>query len=257
MKPKHRQERITEIVSENGRATVEMLAETLGASRETVRRDLTQLSELGLIRKVHGGAVKPKASREDPFDDRMEKNKSAKLRIGKTAAALFEEGDSIFIDTGSTTLYFARALSERNGLTIITNSYKVAEVVSTGPGSNEVYLLGGRYGSENSQVVGPITIEQIKRFNADHAVLTVGALSNDGRFMDFNAEEAYVARAMLEAASSTTVLVDGSKIGNTALFEVCDATQVSRIITEYTPVSNVANVLTAAGVEVIISGRNE
>jgi DeoR/GlpR family transcriptional regulator of sugar metabolism len=253
MKPRSRQERIAEIVSEHGRATVEMLAETLGASRETVRRDLTQLSEQGVIRKVHGGAVKHKVGREDPFGDRMEKSREAKLRIGQAAAALFDEGDSLFIDTGSTTVYFAKALSERSGLTIITNSQKVADVISAGSGTNEVYLLGGRYARENEQVVGPITIEQIKRFNADHAVLTVGAVDDAGRFMDFNAEEAYVARAMIERARSATVLADGSKLSRTALFEVCDATQIARVVTETAPSLNVANALRAAGVEVLIA----
>lgn len=252
MKPKHRQERITEIVSEHGKASVEMLAETLGASRETVRRDLTQLSELGVIRKVHGGAVKQRASKEDHFDDRMKKNQEAKLQIGMAAAALFEEGDSLFIDTGSTTLYFAKALSERSGLTIITNSHRVADIISMGSGSNEVYLLGGRYACENDQVVGPITIEQIKRFNADHAVLTVGAVDDNGRFTDFNAEEAYVARAMLKYARNTTILVDGSKFGRTALFEVCDATPVARIVTEVAPPMHILNVLATASVEVLL-----
>lgn len=252
MKPKERHERILAIVAEQARATVETLAELLDTSRETVRRDLTVLSERGLIRKVHGGAVRNKAADEDPFAERMQKNRAAKLRIGAAAAALFEPGDSLLVDTGSTTICFAEALRDRAGLTVITNSQKVAHIVAHGAGGSEAYLLGGRYSHDNEQVLGPLAVEQVQRFSADHAVLTVGAIDASGRLMDYNAEEAYVARAMIESAKSVTVLVDRSKLDRTALFEVCDASRIDRIVTDGPPPPAIANALAAASVEVVI-----
>src|SRR5690554_5511249 len=89
MKPKERHDTILELVARHDRVSVEDLAETLNASRETVRRDLTLLSEQGLLRKVHGGAIRNKLAGEDPFAERMQTNRVAKLRIGAAAAALF------------------------------------------------------------------------------------------------------------------------------------------------------------------------
>ncbi|RYE03137.1 MAG: DeoR/GlpR transcriptional regulator [Sphingomonadales bacterium] len=253
MKAKQRHDRIVAMVAEQGRASVDVLAELLGASRETIRRDLTVLSDRALIRKVHGGAVPWKAPGEDPFAARMEKNRAAKLRIGRAAAGLFAAGDSLLVDTGSTTIYFAEALAEISGLTVITNARKVADAVAGGSGGSEAYLLGGRYLREAEQVVGPMAVEQIQRFSADHAVLTVGAINAAARFMDYNAEEAYVARAMIESARLTTVLVDSSKFERSALFEVAEAGRVDRIVTDAPPPAALASALAEASVEIIIA----
>lgn len=253
MRLKERRDTILQLVAQEGSVAVDVLAETLKVSRETVRRDLTLLSEQNLLRKVHGGAVRNQAAREDPFAERMQKNRAAKLRIGAAAAALFDAGDSIFIDTGSTTIYLAEFLANKAGLTIITNAQKVAQAIVCGSGGSEAYLLGGRYSRENEQVLGPVTVEQVQRFNADHAVLTVGAIDSAARFMDYNAEEAYVARSMIERASCVTILADSSKFNRTALFEICDGARIDRIVTDIEPSSPIASALATASVEVILA----
>jgi DeoR family glycerol-3-phosphate regulon repressor len=96
-------------------------------------------------------------------------------------------------------------------------------------------------------------VEQIQRLHADHAVLTIGAVDRSGTFMDFNAEEAFIARAMIASARSVTVLADSSKIGRHALFKVCQANQVHRLVTDRAPESAVSNALRAANMEVIIA----
>lgn len=253
MKPAERREQILTLVGQNDRMSVEHLAALLGASRETVRRDLTSLSGRGLLRKVHGGAMPASLAVEDPFAERMQSQRAEKLRIGKAAAALFERGDSLVIDTGSTTVYFAEALRERVGLTVITNSNKVARTLAQGRGDSEVHLTGGRYAPADDQLVGPLAIEQIRQFRPSHAVLTVGAVDAAGRFMDYNAEEAGIARAMADVAEHTTILIDSAKFGRTALFEVCTAAQVDRVVTDAAPPGPLAAVLAASGVELIVA----
>lgn len=245
---------IVERVSRDGRVAVIELAEWLGASRETVRRDLSLLAEQGLLRKVHGGAVRLQSTQEDSFGARLELNRDAKRRIGEKAAELFAPGDSLLIDSGSTTILFSEALAQKSGMTIITNSHHVAQAASKGRGENSVFMLGGQYCHEGAETLGPMTNDQIQMLSADHAVLTVGAVDAAGRFMDFIADAAYTARAMIARARQVTVLVDSSKLEKTALFEVCGANQVARLVTENPPPPAVMTSLRAAGVEIIIAG---
>jgi len=250
---KARQSAILKRVYRDGRAMVVDLAEWLDASRETVRRDLTSLAEQGLLRKIHGGAVRLQSAQEDTFGSRLELNRDAKYRIGKRAAELFGEGDSLLIDSGSTTILFAEALAEKRGITIFTNSQHVAHAASKPPGGNSVFLLGGQYHHEGGETLGSITNDQIQMLSTDHAVLTVGAVDSGGRFMDFVADAAYTARAMMSRARQVTVLVDSSKLDKTALVLVCESHQVSRLVTDALPPSAVLTSLQAAGVEVIVA----
>jgi len=254
MKPEARRERIAHLVREATKIGVDELAALLGISRETVRRDLTLLSEQGLLRKVHGGAVFAQTALESPLGERRAVARAEKMAIGRTAAGLFRNGDSLLIDAGSTTAYFAEALKAAGNFSVITNSTVVAAEMWSATGKAEVYLLGGRYNGEGHEMLGPSVIEQIRRLHADHAVLTIGAIDHSGNFMDYNSDEAFVARAMIESAHYVTVLADSSKLGQRALFEVCKAGQVHRLVTDRAPedIMNVA--LQAAGVEVVVAG---
>ena len=143
-----------------------------------------------------------------------------KLAIGREAAKLFDPGDSIFIDGGTTTSLFAAELGKVGSFAVITNSVLIASQLWNAPNRSDVYLLGGRYSGDNQEVVGPLTVEQIHDLHADHVVLTIGAMDNDGSCMDFNADEAFVARAMIARARTVTILADGSKLQRNALFQV-------------------------------------
>jgi DeoR family transcriptional regulator, glycerol-3-phosphate regulon repressor len=253
MKPDERRERIATVVREASRASVDELAEMLDISRETVRRDLALLSEQGVLRKVHGGAVHFQTARESPLHDRKAAARSEKMAIGRTAAQLFEPGDSILIDSGTTTSYFAEALGKAGNFAVITNSVVIANELWNAPNRSEVYLLGGRYFGDGQEVLGPLVVEQIHALHADHVVLTIGAMDGIGKCMDFNADEAYVARAMIASARQTTILADSSKLERHALFQVCDPAQIDRLVTDRPLSSGLADALKSAGVEVIVA----
>ena len=116
MKPGIRRERIVDLVRERERVSVDDLAALLGSSRETIRRDLTELAGRGLIRKVHGGAMMPEVPREGAFPARLSEAIREKRAVARAAAALFGAGDTLFIDTGTTTLLFAEELARRPGV---------------------------------------------------------------------------------------------------------------------------------------------
>lgn len=253
MKPDERRERIASMVRDASRASVEELAAILDISHETIRRDLTVLSERGIVRKVHGGAVDFRTALESPLHDRRSAARAEKLTIARRAARLFRPGDSILIDSGTTTGYFAQELGKSGRFTVITNSALIASELSNAPTPSDVYLLGGRYSGEGQHVLGSLVVEQVRTMHADHVVLTIGAMSPSGTAMDFNADEAYVARAMIASAREVTVLVDSSKLDRHALFQVCEAEQLHRLVTDSPLPEDLADVMTAAGVEVIVA----
>jgi len=250
--PEQRRREILIAVDRRQRVTVDELAASLRVSKETIRRDLTVLSERGLLRKVHGGAMNVQTAAESAFDKRVRQQRAEKQAIAARAAALFEPGDSLFVDAGSTTAVFASDLARRSGLTVITNSVEVATRI-WGGGDNEVYLLGGRYSGEVSETLGPLVLELIGRFRADHAVLTVGAVDPMQGFMDYNVDEATVAQAMIRQARSVTVLADHTKLGRAALVKVCGPEAVARLVTDSAPDAELQTVLDRAGIETVVA----
>ncbi|MHA1165284.1 MAG: DeoR/GlpR family DNA-binding transcription regulator [Alphaproteobacteria bacterium] len=252
MKVRQRQAKIVEIIRKNEQASVDDLAALLGNSRETIRRDLTSLANLGKIQKIHGGATLPREFGEGSFRQRMSDNSLAKARIAVAACALFTAGETIFVDTGSTTLYFAEKLAEVSGLTIVTNSTGIASAISSASG-NRTFLLGGEFSAGNRQTVGTMVAAQIRSFRAHHAVLTIGALDEKTGAMDYNIEEAQVARAMIEQSESLTVMADTSKFEEVASFEVCSLAQIDRLVCDAAPPDKLGEALAAAGVKIIIA----
>lgn len=260
MTPAERRALIVEIVQSRERVTVERLSARLGVSRETVRRDLGALDRTGAVRKVHGGAVAGAPPRhgarddpafvEGPFERRMVEHPAAKRAIGLAAAALLRPGDSLFIDTGSTTLRFAEALGGVARLTVITNSAAIAELAGRGDGAR-IYLVGGEYRRGGQESVGAMAVQQIGQLRAAHAFLTVGSLDASG-IADYDLQEAQIARAMIERAGAVTVLADAAKFDARAVFPVAPLTGLARVVTDALP-SSLRPALTSAGVEIVVA----
>ena len=250
---KKRQAKIVETIRKKERVTVEELALRLDISRETIRRDLSELAKAGKIQKIHGGATLPHAFDDGSFQHRMSQNTEAKSRIAKAAAAMLSTGETVFIDTGSTTLYLAEELSEVNGLTIITNSAEIAKITSSPKSNNRTFLLGGEFNRPNRQTVGTMVTSQIRLFRAHHVFLTIGAMDARSGIMDFDIEEAQIARAMIEQSACVTILADSSKFTQLASFEVCPLSQVHQLICDEPPPGNLADALKQFAVDIVIA----
>lgn len=254
--PAERRDLIVKAVQERECVSVNALAKVLKISKETIRRDLTQLAAQNRIRKVHGGATlsDPRTGGlnvEGAFQARLAENTAAKRAIARRAFELFEPGDTLFIDTGTTTLYFAEELAAARGLTVMTNSSAIAGFASRGP-SNTTYLIGGEYRGDSTENLGPAAIEQISRFHALHAVLSVGSIDANGVF-DFDWKEADVARAMIAQSRSVTLLADTSKFGRGGLIKIAPLSAISRIVSDGKPPNEVGAALKNAQVKVIVA----
>ncbi|MFD2236508.1 DeoR/GlpR family DNA-binding transcription regulator [Aureimonas populi] len=257
MRPGQRHEEIVRLVQKAGEVPVEDLAERLGVSRETIRRDLAWLDAAGRVRKFHGGARAQSAraaglAAEGPFASRLADRPRAKRRIAARAAALLAPGDSLFIDTGTTTLMFAESLVGLSNLVVITNSWRIAATVSANA-SHKVFLIGGAYGADAGETLGRFAVDQIRRFRAGHAFLTIGA-ANEAAVMDFDAQETEIAQAMIERVERVTVLADTAKFARGGVFDVAPWTAIDRLVTDGEPPLAIGEAMAAAGVEIIDAG---
>ena len=253
MTPSERRDAIFRMAQSGQRLVVEALVQELGASRETIRRDLAALDRQGLLRRVHGGATMALQKLEEgPFHHRMRQQVAAKRAMARHVAEGLRPGDSLFIDTGSTTLFLAAEISQRKGLIIITNSAEIAALCEKGEG-NRVLLIGGEFRGAARETVGPMAVAQIGQLRAARAVLTVASVTGRGVF-DIDAQEAEVARAMIAQADEVTVLADGSKMGRAGVFEVCPMARLGRIVTDAIGQS-LREAAEAAGVQVEIVGE--
>ena len=250
MTPGDRQARIANIIRQRHRVTVNELAEILNISRETIRRDLSELDRLGKVHKIHGGASLPITIGEGSFRIRMGENVAAKVQVAAEAVKLFSSGETILIDTGSTTVYFAEKLVELSDLTIVTNSSEIARIVSLSPNNPRVFLLGGQFNGDNRQTFGNFAISQLGLFRAHHVILTIGALDAKTGVMDFSIEEAQLAQAMIAQADSLTIIADSSKFERIASFKVCDLDQVKNLVCDQYPSEEITAALKEANVNI-------
>lgn len=256
LSPSDRRTRIADLVGAHARMSVDDLAGLLSVSRETIRRDLGVLDRRGLVRKLHGGAVTPDQIAdlrgEGPFHARMSEQTDEKRAIARRAAMLFQPGDTLFVDAGSTTQIFAEQLARRPGLTVITNSLAIAQFVARGSGESAAFLIGGRYRDDVGENLGPVAIETIANFQAVHAVLTIGGLGLAGA-MDHDPDEAAVARAMIARSQRVTIIADATKFMRDALLRVCALEDIDRLVCDRAPAGALADRLAQSDVEVIAS----
>lgn len=251
MKPTERQLIIMDALLQDGEVTVKDLVKLFGISAETIRRDLTALSQAGKVQKTHGGAILPRIVGEGPFQQRMRENVAAKRNIARSACSFIQPGDVLFIDTGTTTLCFAEELSVVDNLTVITNSTDIAKVLAVN-NSSRVFLLGGKFTHDNCETTGPMVISQIGQFRADYAVITIGGLDKNAGITDFNHDEAMVARAMLKQAKKRMILVDSSKYHQIAPFEVAALNEIDYVISDCSPDDDLLS-LSEASVELVVA----
>ncbi len=251
MKREKRFQLILTQLDEQGRVSVDDLAVHFKVSPETIRRDLSTLSEKGILRKVYGGAVKFQSAQENPFTLRAQQYAEQKTLIAQYAIRFVNSGDSLFLNAGTTTTIFARELAKQvENLFVVTNSPQIAhEFWNDGQTNHKIYLLGGYYNGAEIEVLGLSVITAIQQFRTDHVFLTVGAMNAVQGFMDYRIETAEINRIMVQQAQRTTVLIDSSKFDQTALVSAIPLDAVDRVITDLQPSDLLAKALEEADIQ--------
>ncbi len=234
LKSRERQARIITILRQSGSLSIAEMATIAGVSAETIRRDAHQLAENGEVEKLHGALALPHNMGETSYERRMREFAPAKIAIARAASQLVRDGDSLIIDTGTTTTFFARELRQRRNLTVITNSTEVARTLGD-VGDNTVLLAGGKLQSDSGGTYGPTAVDFIARFRVKHAFLSISALDIMAGPMNAALEEAEFAAMAVTCATHRVILADSSKFGATSFARVCGYSDIEVIVTEKSP----------------------
>ncbi len=228
-----RLEKIMGIIRRKGYATIEELAEELGVSKITVRRDLSFLESQGLVERKRGGAVLKSFKHEIPFFLKLEKKKDEKMRIGKRTVRLFDDGQTVFATGGTTVYYTVQALEESNvrDLTIITNSITTAWAVINLNKPVDLIHTGGSVRSGSFECIGAQVMKFVEDLNVDVFVMGIDGIDLESGVTFSNYEESMIAKRVLENSRIKIVVADDSKFGEVYPYKVADLKDLDYIVT--------------------------
>ena len=233
-----RQTRIRDLLFDRGELQVNDIAEHLGTSLATVRRDLTDLEKAGVITRTHGAArIAAEMRTEVAFGAREQHNLAAKRLIASAAAEHLREGTTIFLDAGTTVLQLARKIKLMGmPITVFTNGIVVAQELAN-IDHITICMLGGRLRPQNMSMVGPLAQAMLDNIYFDQLFLGASAIADDGWITSHDVEEARVNQRMVERAKQTFVLCDAGKLGERATYSVLRLGEPLHLITSDTPSS--------------------
>ena len=236
-------------LEERGQMTVSQFALSLNVSVDTVRRDLVQLENRGLITRTYGGAVLNRGAAEHAGQSQAIGGAVAiHQRIAHRAAELIADGETLAINSGLINTCFASMLGERRGLTVMTNNIGFASTIPPASFSS-LHILGGTYIPASNATVGPVQFADVPDIQADTAILCVSGLSSSGLSMT-RLDEAAVAAAMVRMAKRTIVLAPQSQFDITAFAKVAIWSQVSMLVTDQRPTGAIASTISKAGCDI-------
>lgn len=227
-----RRNKIVHMISSERMVKASDLTKIFGVSVETIRRDLEYLEERGYLNRVYGGAViKSMYGLEPDYSSREIKNYTEKVAIGQKAIELVDDGDTIEIDVGTTTLEFARALKGKKKVTVITNSIQIAMTLVDDE-NIRVIMLGGDVRKGELSTSGFLSENGMALFNVDKVFLGIGGITIDGGVTDYHIEESNLRRHIIERTQKVIGLADHSKFGITAMNKVCGIDKIDAVVTD-------------------------
>lgn len=246
-----RQEQISLMVAREQRISVARICELFAVSEATARRDLEMLAEQGKLRRVHGGAILNwQAPPELPILERGNDQAEEKRSIGRAAAALVQDGDAIFLGSGSTVLAMAEPLRERHRLTVITNSLPVANVLADCPEITLV-MLGGMFRSSELSFIGHLTELTMNEVRVDKVFIGTRAVDIDNGLTNAYLPETQTDRAILHIGREVIVLADHTKCGRISAAFLAPVTSVHTLVTDGRTSHEFIRALRERGVRVI------
>ncbi|MDB5353210.1 MAG: srlR 2 [Planctomycetota bacterium] len=217
-------------ISQQGFATLEDLSSSVGASESTIRRDLEALDLAGSIKRTHGGAVCIGDVRAMPaLDDRATAAAEEKRQIGRTAAALVRDGDTVLLDGGTTTLEVAKALVGRP-VQVVTNSLPIANLLTSSK-ETDLILIGGYIYPRTGVALGPLAIATMKGLRVRLVMMGAGGIVAEGVY-NSNSLLVETERTMMACGQEVIVLADHTKFGQLSLTKLCDLEEISRLVVD-------------------------
>lgn len=247
-----RRNRILDILNRDGHVRVSQLSKDLGATMVTIRNDLDALEKDGYLERVQGGAVQTAYSYyNQEFLRKKKVNAAQKKKIASALSRIIKDGDTILINSGTTTYYSVVELKNHRNLNVVTNSLVIAVELGAIP-SFKVILLGGEINSRHSFTYGNDVVEQLKRYKANYAILSIDGICLDGGVSTIHAEEAMIARMMTERSKETIIVADSSKLGKEGFVYVCGINEIDRLVTDRNADADTLRQMREAGIRITL-----
>ncbi|MGB9641472.1 MAG: DeoR/GlpR family DNA-binding transcription regulator [Anaerolineales bacterium] len=244
---------ILDLLETHGSVTVNEMVERFGVSEMTIRRDLDILEKKGLLRRVHGGAVLDRGrSYEPPFISRAVENLDAKQRIGRVAASLIENGDSITLDVGTTTFEVAKNITGKQNLTILTPCLQIATLLAENP-NIRLIVSGGIVRPGELSMVGHLAERTLQDFYVDKLFLGAAGVDLEAGLTEYNLEDTLVKQVMIKNAKQVILVADSSKLGRIAFTSIAPLSVVHTLVTDEAIDANWLARLRKLNLEVILA----
>lgn len=226
-----RQQQVLKWVQRQGFVAIEALAEHFSVTPQTIRRDINELCEQGLLRRYHGGAGLPSSVENIAYTDRQVLHLEEKRRIAEMVARYIPNQASLFINIGTTNEEVAKALLDHQGLRVITNNLNVAAMLSANA-SFEVIVAGGVVRSRDRGIIGEATIDFIRQFKVDFGIIGISGIDSDGTLLDYDYREVRVAEAIIANSRQVLLVADHSKFGRNALVRLSHLSEIDALFTD-------------------------
>lgn len=248
-----RQLQLVEEVRARQSASVEQLADILGVTLQTVRRDIQKLADAGLLVRFHGGVRVPSATVENlAHPQRQVLHAEGKTRIARAVAEAIPNGCSLILNIGTTTEAVSQALLKHRGLRVITNNLNVAAILSSNADC-EVIVAGGVVRTRDRGIVGEAAVDFIRQFKVDIALIGISAIEPDGTLRDFDLREVKVAQTIIGQSREVWLAADHSKFRRQAMVELARLNQIDRLFTDAPPPPPFDALLRDAEVQCIVA----
>jgi DeoR family transcriptional regulator, aga operon transcriptional repressor len=252
MRQAARMSAVLEALASDGSVDVALLAERLGVSAATVRRDLRLLEEQRMLTRTHGGAVAHDVLYELPLRYKAARYQAEKKRIAAEAATRVSDRAVVGLTGGTTTTEVARAMLDRRGITVVTNALNIAGELAI-RADLKLVVTGGTARPESYELVGPVAEQALERLNLDVAFVGVDGISLDAGLTTHHEIEAHTNRTMIERARHVVVVADSSKLDRVAFAEICPLEAVDELITDEAAPARTTRELTEAGIAVTLA----
>lgn len=253
MSIKTRHAALLDEVRTRGSVSVEALAEQFGVTLQTVRRDVQQLADAGLLTRFHGGVRLPSSTTENiGYRQRQALQADEKARIARAVAERVPNNCSLILNIGTTTEAVARELMHHRGLRVITNNLNVAALLC-GNAEFEVIVAGGVVRGDRG-VIGESTIDFVRQFKVDYGVIGISGIDEDGTLLDFDYREVRVAQAIIENARHVLLVADHTKFGCNPMVRLGHLSEIDALFTDRQPPESIVEVLDKASVTLHVSG---
>lgn len=248
-----RQDQILEIIKTSSRITLAEISENFGVSEITIRRDVKMLEDLGMVRRAHGGVVYyAEPDTEAPVVRRQMINSSAKQQIAKQAVALINDGDSIFLGSGSTASYVAQSLKGHERLTVTTNAITVIQELATTDHINLI-VLGGLLRPSELSMIGHITEQALREVRVDKVFVGMRGIDLTAGLTSDYLPEVMTDRAIMDMSAKVIILADSTKLGHIASGYVAPIERMTTLITDSNADAEIIEHLRAKEIEVILA----